>query len=319
MVDVPHVTPQDIDDTNTINTTNTFNAIITTPSHPISNGPIINNLGGTELDIEHNLNTNSHHHHDENSLSHIPHRRESKIKDKSNNSNNNNNNNKSTSSSRRSSRSSGRNKKKRDKNHHTLTPSGSGRKRRRRSNKENETTSNSQKVSASTSKYVTIKADVEASVKGGAGNGYRMVLDEPVNKSMLSCHQCKNKKTLDRIIVCGHVYRINNTVKTCTKKYCKSCLLRFYLEAPPTDNKDPTWSSWKCPCCRYICCCAWCRKKKAKRLESVSNAIRAEAHRLTPAISLARKLVSESRVNSNISTHRTHRTRSNNMNIPPEI
>eukprot|EP00483_Globobulimina_turgida_P010077 UN10096 len=123
-----------------------------------------------------------------------------------------------------------------------------------------------------------------------------MVLDEPVNKNMLSCHQCKNKKTLDRIIVCGHVYRINNTVKTCTKKYCKSCLLRFYLEAPPTDNQDPAWSAWKCPCCRYICCCAWCRKKKAKRLESVSNAIRAEAHRLTPAISLARKLVSESRV-----------------------
>eukprot|EP01084_Bolivina_argentea_P139801 245895_1 len=154
------------------------------------------------------------------------------------------------------------------------------------------------KEQASTHENGNANTNIEGSVKGGAGNGYRMVLDEPVNKSMLSCHQCKNKKTLDRIIVCGHVYRINNTVKTCTKKYCKSCLLRFYLEAPPTDNQDPTWSSWKCPCCRYICCCAWCRKKKAKRLESVSNAIRAEAHRLTPAISLARKLVSESRVNN---------------------
>ena len=147
---------------------------------------------------------------------------------------------------------------------------------------------------------VSVPRSLESvAVKGGAGNGYRMVLDEPVNKSMLSCHQCKNKKTLSRIIVCGHVYRINNTVKTCTKKYCKSCLLRFYLEAPPTDNKEPSWSSWKCPCCRYICCCAWCRKKKAKRLESVSNAIRAEAHRLTPAISLARKLVSESTRSTN--------------------
>ena len=166
-------------------------------------------------------------------------------------------------------------------------------------------------MAESSSKYHSIKegVDVEASVKGGAGNGYRMVLDEPVNKSMLSCHQCKNKKTLDRIIVCGHVYRINNTVKTCTKKYCKSCLLRFYLEAPPTDNKEPSWSSWKCPCCRYICCCAWCRKKKAKRLESVSNAIRAEAHRLTPAISLARKLVSESRVNHTTSTSNTKTSR----------
>lgn len=175
-----------------------------------------------------------------------------------------------------------------------------GRRRRKEANHSEST------VSA----YVSMRegVDVEASVKGGAGNGYRMVLDEPVNKSMLSCHQCKNKKTLDRIIVCGHVYRINNTVKTCTKKYCKSCLLRFYLEAPPTDNKEPSWSSWKCPCCRYICCCAWCRKKKAKRLESVSNAIRAEAHRLTPAISLARKLVSESRVNQAPTAKTTKRT-----------
>ena len=181
-------------------------------------------------------------------------------------------------------------------------------------------------VAESSSKYVSIKegVDVEASVKGGAGNGYRMVLDEPVNKSMLSCHQCKNKKTLDRIIVCGHVYRINNTVKTCTKKYCKSCLLRFYLEAPPTDNKEPSWSSWKCPCCRYICCCAWCRKKKAKRLESVSNAIRAEAHRLTPAISLARKLVSESRVNSSTSSNsktsrRAMQSAEEDEDLPPAL
>eukprot|EP01083_Nonionella_stella_P212537 767446_1 len=171
------------------------------------------------------------------------------------------------------------------------------------------------------SKYESIKdsnANLKGSVKGGAGNGYRMVLDQPVKKSQLSCHQCKCKKRLDQIIVCGHVYRIHKTVKTCTKKYCKSCLLRFYLQAPPTDNQDPTWSLWKCPCCRYICCCAWCRKKKAKRLESVSNAIRAEAHRLTPAISLARKLVSESRVN-NSNGDNSNSKKKRHTDIPPQI
>eukprot|EP01083_Nonionella_stella_P236135 829614_1 len=226
-----------------------------------------------ELNIEHSINTNNH---IINSTSSSP----------------------SKSPNRSHKKDSHRKKRKRKHRDHKRDSKREKRKHRNNNNNNNNTKEDTK------SKYVSIRD--EQSVKGGAGNGYRMVLDEPVNKNMLSCHQCKNKKTLDRIIVCGHVYRINNTVKTCTKKYCKSCLLRFYLEAPPTDNQDPSWSSWKCPCCRYICCCAWCRKKKAKRLESVSNAIRAEAHRLTPAISLARKLVSESRVNNNQNQNETH-------------
>jgi len=203
-------------------------------------------------------------------------------------------------------------------NNNTSANNSSTQKRKRRKSRTSSSSSSAaSSLSAQSSVAVAVAAlkqqDTENAVKGGAGNGYRMVLEEPVNKSMLSCHQCKNKKTLDRIIVCGHVYRINNTVKTCTKKYCKSCLLRFYLEAPPTDNKDPQWSAWKCPCCRYICCCAWCRKKKAKRLESVSKSIRAEAHRLTPAISLARKLVSESRVNGHSNSNRTHKNQKHNI------
>lgn len=288
----------------------------------MSNNPPM--ITSTELDIEHGLNTNSH-----SNLDDANNNDNNSNGNEGNNRNSNSNNNKdkrdrnSSYSSKRSSKGNGR-RKKRERENQTTT-----RKRRKRTDSSN---NNNHRNGSSSSngrdnKYVSIKQDVEASVKGGSGSGYRMVLDEPVNKSMLSCHQCKNKKTLDRIIVCGHVYRINTTVKTCTKKYCKSCLLRFYLEAPPTDNKDPTWSSWKCPCCRYICCCAWCRKKKAKRLESVSNAIRAEAHRLTPAISLARKLVSESRVNNNGNNHHNHSRSSrnrngsnhNNMDLPPQI
>ncbi|ETO18925.1 hypothetical protein RFI_18318, partial [Reticulomyxa filosa] len=134
-------------------------------------------------------------------------------------------------------------------------------------------------------------------VKGNCETGYRMVLEEPVHKDMLSCHQCKNKKKLDDIIICGHVFIVKHTMKTCTKKYCKSCLLRFYLETPIHDCHHAAWHLWKCPSCRFICCCAWCRKKKAKRSEEYTSLnTRANAHRLTPATSLARKLVTETTV-----------------------
>ncbi|ETO16125.1 hypothetical protein RFI_21232 [Reticulomyxa filosa] len=147
-------------------------------------------------------------------------------------------------------------------------------------------------------------------VKGSCETGYRMILEEPVRKDMLSCHQCKNKKKLDDVIICGHVYMIKHTMKTCTKKYCKSCLLRFYLESPANNKDDPAWPLWKCPCCRFICCCAWCRKKKAKRsevfvFEHANLSVRANAHRLTPATSLARKLVTETELEDN-DTHLRH-------------
>jgi len=128
-------------------------------------------------------------------------------------------------------------------------------------------------------------------IKGDQSIGYRMILEEPIQKVSVSCHQCKNKKKLESVIICGHCFAHNNIMKTCTKKFCKSCLLKFYLESPNADVSDPAWPCWRCPCCRFICCCAWCRQKKAKRIEHVEKLIKFNAHRLTPAISLARKLV----------------------------
>ena len=181
LVDVPHVTPQS-DDRNP----QAFNAIITNPPN-MSNPPIIT----AELDIEHGLNTNSH--------SNLDDIHNANIKPNTNtNTNTNNgesrNNNKdkrtstsssSSSSSRRSSKGNGR-RKKRERDQ----PSSSSRKRRKKGggggggsnshhngdNNHNHSTSSSSHHNGSgrENKYVSIKQDVEASVKGGSGSGYRM-------------------------------------------------------------------------------------------------------------------------------------------------
>jgi len=63
------------------------------------------------------------------------------------------------------------------------------------------------------------------------------------------CHQCKQKH--DHVLHCS---------RDCNKKYCAKCLHRHYDEKEADIDPD----NWVCVYCRQICCCAFCRKKKAK-------------------------------------------------------
>lgn len=67
------------------------------------------------------------------------------------------------------------------------------------------------------------------------------------NGSGSSCHQCKSRRTLDKLVICKN---INVTkppkssgksvphVKQCRKKFCHVCLQKFYNERPP---QHPWW------------------------------------------------------------------------------
>ncbi len=52
----------------------------------------------------------------------------------------------------------------------------------------------------------------------------------------------------------------------CRKKYCDLCLKKFYGELPPKIRHSVS-SGWNCPACRNACCCAACRRTKAKSLD----------------------------------------------------
>jgi hypothetical protein len=84
-----------------------------------------------------------------------------------------------------------------------------------------------------------------------------------------SCHQCKSRRRVDDLIFCHFV--ADKKSKGCRKKYCEHCLRKFYREEV---SEIPDRSTWSCPSCRKICCCAACRRKEQKdKLVSVPCAV----------------------------------------------
>lgn len=83
--------------------------------------------------------------------------------------------------------------------------------------------------------------------------------DSLLNAAGSSCHQCKSRRNYADLIFCTNVVDKKN--KTCRKKYCESCLRKFYREDAPTLTQK---ASWTCPSCRKLCCCAACRRKDQK-------------------------------------------------------
>mmetsp|Transcript_10180 Transcript_10180/g.19549 ORF Transcript_10180/g.19549 Transcript_10180/m.19549 type:complete len:471 (-) Transcript_10180:394-1806(-) len=98
-----------------------------------------------------------------------------------------------------------------------------------------------------------------------------------------SCHQCKSRRALHKLFFCsnqGNMKRPKDKRHMCRKKYCDQCLEKFYHEKPPTRTERPTWL---CPACRTLCCCAACRRQKAKLAD--------DPRTMSPATSLACGLV----------------------------
>ena len=88
-----------------------------------------------------------------------------------------------------------------------------------------------------------------------------------------TCHQCKLSKTLDKLAFCTSLHQDTRkkrgndmpaadtavVMKSCTKKYCMSCLWNRYMIRISDCMR---YRSWKCPFCKGECNCSACLKKK---------------------------------------------------------
>eukprot|EP01129_Flabellula_baltica_P000150 TRINITY_DN1018_c0_g1_i1.p1 TRINITY_DN1018_c0_g1~~TRINITY_DN1018_c0_g1_i1.p1 ORF type:complete len:358 (-),score=51.65 TRINITY_DN1018_c0_g1_i1:122-1195(-) len=78
--------------------------------------------------------------------------------------------------------------------------------------------------------------------------------------TFLWCHQCKQKH--EKVYYCCHFQ-----TGACTKKYCKGCIERHYMES--ADEIDE--NTWVCMFCRNICTCAFCRRKRGEGSSFISS------------------------------------------------
>lgn len=105
-----------------------------------------------------------------------------------------------------------------------------------------------------------------------------------------TCHQCR-QKTIEVKAPC--------TSATCGLQFCPRCLLNRYNEVVEVVRKKKTW---KCPKCRDICNCSFCRKKqgleatgilaniaKSAGFGSVSQLLEKNPHMVRPRKDLVRR------------------------------
>lgn len=131
-------------------------------------------------------------------------------------------------------------------------------------------------------------------VYGNTQTGYRSDIRTGADiRGVMNCHQCKSNKQADDIVFCGHISIDSKGYSTtCTKRYCRTCLWNWYMEQAPKNDaeNEPDWSTYRCPCCRRLCCCHRCRtfKKLQRGLDPIDLEERAGA--LSPARCLSRLL-----------------------------
>lgn len=72
-----------------------------------------------------------------------------------------------------------------------------------------------------------------------------------------SCHQCKSRRALGLLAFCCNSTKAKGVkvIRPCRKKYCYTCLNKFYNESVASEN-----ASWLCPACRKQCVCAACKR-----------------------------------------------------------
>jgi len=132
-------------------------------------------------------------------------------------------------------------------------------------------------------------------------SGVRAVFDLTVPKlenfaaAGLVAHNCKSRRLVADLVFCCNANRrgrdrkvaagaTSSAAHACRKKYCFVCLAKFYNEAPPV-KKSPAAAAWPCPACRGVCCCAACRRIKARQFGELDPAT------LSPAALLAYSMV----------------------------
>jgi len=99
-----------------------------------------------------------------------------------------------------------------------------------------------------------------------------------------SCHQCKSRRAHEHLVFCDTVSKRGKSKRSCRKKYCYSCLFKFYHESPPAAGEP-----YSCPSCRGICSCAACKRLKFKDHTSATGGN--DRLQMSPATSVACGLV----------------------------
>ncbi|XP_013649213.2 uncharacterized protein LOC106353929 isoform X3 [Brassica napus] len=126
--------------------------------------------------------------------------------------------------------------------------------------------------------------DVKAASKRKSDPGVRVIGGRIYDSSNgRCCHQCR-QKTMDFVASCKAMKK----EKQCPISYCHKCLLNRYGEKA---EEVGALVDWRCPKCRGICNCSFCRKKrgqsptgilthkaKASGLSSVSELLEVEGH-----------------------------------------
>eukprot|EP01083_Nonionella_stella_P169696 575995_1 len=101
----------------------------------------------------------------------------------------------------------------------------------------------------------------------------RMDLDANGNvKHAASCHQCKTKKDVKILFYCTKTRpraydALKRKVTRCRKKYCESCMAKYYSYNDVSQLrsvKNMSGWCWECPACIGLCTCRACKRKKAK-------------------------------------------------------
>ena len=78
-----------------------------------------------------------------------------------------------------------------------------------------------------------------------------------------SCHQCKSTKSTHLLLFCNYTSeptKEHKNGKKCRKKYCDTCLRRWYSTSV-YDASEELARNWCCPACNQQCLCATCRRK----------------------------------------------------------
>lgn len=72
------------------------------------------------------------------------------------------------------------------------------------------------------------------------------------------------RKPMADLVICAQSYDMKTKwgQRKCQKKFCRACLKRCYNE----EVTDDQLCSWMCVCCRDICTCAVCRRRKTSAL-----------------------------------------------------
>merc|ERR1719461_891240 len=92
-----------------------------------------------------------------------------------------------------------------------------------------------------------------------------------------SCHQCKTKKDVSILFYCTHKKKgVNHSyskVIKCRKKYCQSCMAKYFevskIEKFKKFKDSPSWS-FDCPSCQNACSCRACKRKRAKNAKKAN-------------------------------------------------